>query len=337
MTLSRKWIPWVVRLAIALAILYFIFTIIPFSEVVAAISTADGTWVLIAFLLLVPERFSGALRNQILSAQVGISLSVWRIWEINTATAFYSTFLPGDLAGGAVRWYKMSQPDKKPAQAFAAITFDRVIDTIGLAILGLVFWLIDVPRVTSTAVGLLFAVFSIGLLVGLGMSLSRTVATMALRLLEHERLPGAVSFLREKFRKVVESVQMFRELPPRVIASLTVLTLVRHLLSLAILYCFALSLRIDVGIASLGWVRSLMNLITMVPISFSGLGVREASLMVLLEPYGVSGTGAVALSFMTFIMHLSLAAAGAILEAARTFGLGLRSSRGSTGGFSQEN
>jgi uncharacterized membrane protein YbhN (UPF0104 family) len=117
---------------------------------------------------------------------------------------------------------------------------------------------------------------------------------------------------------------MFRELPSRVIASLTILTLVRHLLSLAILYCFARSLMLDVGIVSLGWVRSLMNLITMVPVSFSGLGVREASLMVLLEPYGVPGTGAVALSFMTFIMHLSLAAAGAVLEAARAFGLSHR-------------
>ncbi|MDH3226894.1 MAG: flippase-like domain-containing protein [Thermoleophilia bacterium] len=321
MGLARKWSSWGIRLAVGLVILYYLFRIIPFSEVVAAMSAADGAWITLAYLLLAPERFTAALRNKILIDRVGMSLSVWRIWEINTAASFYSTFLPGDLAGGAVRWYKMSRPDGQRAQAFAALTFDRLIDTVALGVVGLVFWWIDQPRVTPIAVGLVLAGFSLALLLAIGLSVSRTSAAIMLGLLRHERFPRFAGFIRDKLRKVLESVQAFRDLTPGLVGVLAGLTLVRHLLSLAILYCFALSLKMDVAVASLGWIRSMMNFVTMLPISFSGLGIREGSLVVMLEPYGVPGAQALALSFMMFVMHLFIAAAGGALEAGSLMGL----------------
>lgn len=74
-----------------------------------------------------------------------------------------------------------------------------------------------------------------------------------------------------------------------------------------------------IGVSTIGWIRSLMNIITMLPIAFAGLGVREASFTVLMEPYGIPGSQAVALGLFTFIVHIVLAIIGGLLELRETF------------------
>jgi uncharacterized membrane protein YbhN (UPF0104 family) len=57
-----------------------------------------------------------------------------------------------------------------------------------------------------------------------------------------------------------------------------------------------------------------MNIITMAPIAFAGLGVREASFVILMEPYGIPVSQAIALSLFGFIAHLVLALTGGLSE-----------------------
>jgi hypothetical protein len=53
----------------------------------------------------------------------------------------------------------------------------------------------------------------------------------------------------------------------------------------------------------------------MIPISISGLGVREGALLFLLKPYGVWGEEALALSLIIFgITVLLIGAIGGLLE-----------------------
>lgn len=305
---------WVLRLVVGVAILYYIFTFIPFADVLAAIASAKSSFLALAFLVLVAERFTAALRVRILTDRVGMSLSVFKIWEINTLATFYGMFLPGELAGGAVRWYKMSQPNKKRAEAAAVITFGRLIDTIMLLLLGMVFWFADPPPFANPAIAAVFFAILGGLLLALWLSLSRRAMSLLLRPVQANAERLGMRSLYGILEKVLESVRRYRHLSAREVAALGGLTLLRHLLSLLILFFFALALEIEIGFVNLGWIRSLVNVVTLIPISFSGLGIREGSLVLLLEPYGVPGTSAVALSFLTFITHIVVASAGGLLE-----------------------
>lgn len=314
-TVWKTRITWLLRLVIGLAILFYIFTFIPFDGVLSAISGAQADFLALAFLVLVLERFTAALRTRILTGHLGMmGLSVWKLWEINTVATFYGMFLPGELAGGAVRWYKMSQPNRMRAEAAAAITFDRLVDTIVLLVLGMLFWLADPPPIANTAIAILFFGLLGGLLLALCLSLSRGAMALILRPLRFGANRRGFRMLYSMFEKVVTAVGRYRHLPAGEVAGILTLTLLRHLLSLVILFLFALALGMEVGFVNLGWVRSFMNVVTMIPISFSGLGIREGSLVLLLEPYGIPGTLAVALSFLTLIMHILMAAAGGLLE-----------------------
>ena len=64
-------------------------------------------------------------------------------------------------------------------------------------------------------------------------------------------------------------------------------------------------------------------LVLMLPISWSGLGVREGSLILLLRPYGVAPEDAVALSLLVFLRGTLGAICGGLLQA-RSFFLSSR-------------
>jgi len=81
------------------------------------------------------------------------------------------------------------------------------------------------------------------------------------------------------------------------------------------MFLLALSIGLNLSFLDLGWIRSFIVIITMLPISFSGIGVREASLIVLLQPYSVSSSDAVALSFLLLGKIILFGTIGALLEA----------------------
>jgi len=64
-----------------------------------------------------------------------------------------------------------------------------------------------------------------------------------------------------------------------------------------------------------GWLRSAVVLVQLLPVSFSGLGVREGAIALLLQPYGIDGALAVSLSLLLFGKSLFIGAIGGILEA----------------------
>lgn len=75
---------------------------------------ADGWWVAAAFVVMFFERLVAARRIKILTDRLQMPLSALRIFNIKGVSTFYSLFLPGDLTGGAARWYRMSQPTGQP-------------------------------------------------------------------------------------------------------------------------------------------------------------------------------------------------------------------------------
>jgi uncharacterized protein (TIRG00374 family) len=76
--------------------------------------------------------------------------------------------------------------------------------------------------------------------------------------------------------------------------------LAAQMISLMAAYSLATALGVDVGILELAWVVGAVRLLVVLPISPSGLGVREGALVVLLGAYGVRGDEALAFSLLSF-------------------------------------
>ena len=75
-----------------------------------------------------------------------------------------------------------------------------------------------------------------------------------------------------------------------------------------------MGLDLSLDFVSLGWVRSVIRLVSMIPISISGLGVREATFVYLLKAYAILPEKAIALSLLVFAQRLVHAFIGGWFE-----------------------
>jgi uncharacterized membrane protein YbhN (UPF0104 family) len=97
-----------------------------------------------------------------------------------------------------------------------------------------------------------------------------------------------------------------------------IFTIVFEAFGILAMYLLALSLDLPITIIQIGWIRSVILLISMVPITFAGIGVRDSGLILLLGIYGVAAPDAVALSFLILLGNFVLALVGGIFELRNT-------------------
>ena len=305
---------WVLKALITSGLLYYIFNNIPVAEIVPAIASARIRFFAMAFLLVLLMNYVSSCRMKLLTDRQGMTVTRRRIFEINLITNFYGLFLPGSLAGGAIRWNKLYKTDKNGTGAFVAIIFNRFILTTATAATGVVFWALAGNSKANEAAGLSLAgILAILLVLQGGMIHGRIFPWMERSLGGKNRMPEV---LQGKLGKLILSLGQYRDLPLTSLLRLAALSFTEEFLGVVSYYFVSLAIGMEVPFVQLGWIRSCVLIVTMLPISFSGFGVREGTLIALLAPYGVGGNVAVAFSLLLFARSLLSAAIGGVLETA---------------------
>ena len=100
----KEWCLLAFKIGVTIGLLYYIFGIIPFAEVIKSLSVARLWYIVIGLLTAILTTFVSACRLKILTDIQGMSLSIPKIAEINLVTTFHGLFLPGYLEGGVIRW-----------------------------------------------------------------------------------------------------------------------------------------------------------------------------------------------------------------------------------------
>jgi uncharacterized protein (TIRG00374 family) len=294
------------KLGITGAILYLIFTFVPFAEVVRSIRMARVSYLLLTAVVVLGVPYLSAWRLKLLTDAQGLPFSVFQIVRVNFAAAFYGLALPGQLAGGAIRWRRLWLLERRKEEILAAIVYGRIIYLVVLCLMGLVFLLADLPRGVErgSILSLLVLLTFLVVVTWIGFRADR------LRWLRR-RSSDTGSFA----GRLAAATGLYRRLPRRKLAAVFAVATAEHTAGVFSLLFLAASLEVDVPWITLGWIRSVVQAVTSLPLSISGLGVREGGMIVLLEPYGVSGTQAVALSFLMLGRSLLQGAVGGLLEA----------------------
>ena len=88
---------------------------------------------------------------------------------------------------------------------------------------------------------------------------------------------------------------------------------------MALIVVLVHALSIDVSFLSIAWIRSLMAILILMPISIAGLGIREATFVVALAQFGVPAESALMLSLLFFAKVVLYGLVGGVLEAHRVF------------------
>ena len=189
---------------------------------------------------------------------------------------------------------------------------DRILATLSLCILGLLFWALAEPHPDGLWL-LLFALATILILVptyvlfvpGVSSKLGRFTKLL-------QRLSPNL------FEKSSHLIQLSRRTGREVLLSSLVLSVVAHLVGIIAYWLIARSLDMTLSLLTIAWIRSGMMLATLLPITIAGLGVREVTVLILLQQYGIDTDIAIAFSMLVFATTvLGIGLLGGLTEAWR--------------------
>jgi uncharacterized membrane protein YbhN (UPF0104 family) len=302
----RRFLQGTARVAIAAAILAYLFGQMPAAEVLRSLAGASTGPLLGGVLAVFALQLVAAGRLRLLTNAYGVCLSIWALFKINLATLFYGLCLPaGNMTGFIARLYMMSAPQKQYVAVALALACDRVIATVTLCVVGIGFWLVAWPVDAWHVLVVMLAAL-------LGLALLQAAFFVQVP------LPFPSFLLRAKLSLLREALQRSRSLSPATLAWAFGLGMVMHLLGTLAYALVASALHLDVSLATIGWTRAAAMLAAILPISVAGLGIREGVLVLLLAPYAVSAPDALAYGLLAFaVMVLAPGMLGALIEADR--------------------
>jgi uncharacterized membrane protein YbhN (UPF0104 family) len=307
-------ISWLLRVVASGALLLAVIAAVPFEEVTTALRGAKPWLVVAGFALLAPKLLMDGLRMLPLLRAQGLRLGLGALVALNLATSFYALFLPGQLAAGAVRWYKLARIEGRPAAALAVVSFSRLIELEVTLAVGLGFWALDPKaRALHALPALIAGVALVGCLV-----VHLAFPTLAARWTHLSDGPRQIAVLRRGLAAVMAAIACFRDISWRAQASTVGFSAITNALGIVTALLFAWAVGSEISVAALVWVRSLISVLLLLPVGWAGVGVREVSLALMLAPFGMPPAEAVALGVLLSLRVLLEGGLGALAEA---FGL----------------
>ncbi len=300
------------RLAVAAIVLAYLFSKVPISEVATVLSGVELVHVVAGLLAALVLQLPAAYRLKELTEPHELAWSTFEIFEINAVTRFYGLFLPGgSFTGAAIRFYKLSSVQKDYAGAGVAIFSDRMAATTTLCIIGIAFWLVDQPAGSLPWLLLMLVALS-------GLMVLTVLFFRGPSLVLSPLRQGIGRFGGHKLRSWREALSQLRAMRTGALVRIVALSFLAHLVGILSYYLLAGSLGLDLSMASIAWIRSAVILVTMIPITASGVGLREGAMLLALHSYGIGSEEALAFSLLVFgITILAFGLLGGLFEARR--------------------
>lgn len=273
----RKGAVLVFRLCLVVGIYYVIFRNVSLPQILPLLTPAFGWALATGVGLNVLQAATCTVRWRLLARPIPERPGFLHSFCAYLEGLFFNQALPSFVGGDAVRIMRWRAFGVGLHGAFVSVLRDRLFGAIGAAVLALLacllLWQQPIPRLTVLgALGLSLA----ALLAGTGVLLVIQSRRVTRWLARFSRLHGILHRISD------------RPLGPGVYSLSTLYSVFGQLLSGLSVLLVARSIGIDLPAALLVLVTGVILVVSMIPISFAGWGVREASFLTLLTPLGAS-------------------------------------------------
>jgi uncharacterized membrane protein YbhN (UPF0104 family) len=232
-------------------------------------------WVATGLLLAVAATASQATQWRVLLEAAGVRRAWWRCLRVVFIGSAFNTVMPSSIGGDAARALLIADAPAERAPAAAAVVLQRLCNLPGMAFILLVGLLLTAG---DRGLGPLrsFALAAI-LSVALGLSVAMTPALAALG--GWRGLAG--TWLGRSVSRVLNEMNRFRTRRGVLLAASGRGALFWSL-SVVNQWCYMRAVGLDLGLPHAALVVTLVNGLTMLPISINGYGLRESGFLALL-------------------------------------------------------
>jgi glycosyltransferase 2 family protein len=290
----KKWAPLLFQSLVSIALLMWIFWKEDFrSRTWQVLSSAHPGWLAAGFLVAGVGNLIGVVRWGIFLRVLGISLAPWDVLRLSFVGLFFNIFFVGAVGGDAVKVVWLATKGHRKTAALLSVLMDRMSGFGALIVCSFLFMSLRLDLLMRSALvsGLIKGVFAYLFIV---------VVLMAISFLMSAR--GMTSRLPRRFplrRMIIEFTEAYLQFVigwrQTLLASL--LSMVMLLAYFLTFYLSARAFGLHVPLVDFFALMPAVDIISALPISLGGFGVREQLFVTLLgDLWGVPAAQAVSIS-----------------------------------------
>jgi uncharacterized membrane protein YbhN (UPF0104 family) len=268
------------KLLVSGSLMYFLLSKAGVHEVISLLKNINPyafAFAVVAFLFI---QFIASIRWGLLLPE---KFSLRRLYPLYLLGAFFNIFLPGLVGGDAVKIYYLYKETGKGTQALSSVFMDRYVGLFTLIMLGLLAFPLGLGYFKGSWIEWILPAIVLGFLltsfIVFGLRLGKSIKLL-------EDIYNNLHSYRN--RKVV-------------LVKAVLLSVVSHSISFVTVYIIAQGLGQHVPLLAIFIFIPIIATLSAVPLSISGIGIREAATVLLFGTIGVDPDKAIAISFAWFL------------------------------------
>ena len=287
-----------IKLIITIVIFYFLLQYIDFEHVIKVLAKSHGGFILLALLAQLASTVIAAYRWRLIMKLLDFHERVSFYVQSYFRGSFFNQVLPSSIGGDAVRAIELVQRGYDKKDSIYGIFVDRIIGLVGLLVLNLF------------ANNLFYGSFPSWL-------------HQLLNLITISAIAGfSMLFIIEKFTFLTKYSfsNLFVRLSKRLnklygdkmlLIQHIFISVIVHIFSILAIYALALSVEVDLNLQTLLIAIPPVFLLTIVPISLAGWGVRESGMVGILMLVGAQKEEILVISVLYGLLLILAALPGA--------------------------
>jgi hypothetical protein len=228
---------------------------------------------------------------------------------------FFNNFLPTSIGGDVFRTYDVSKKAGIPVSKSASIILvERFTGVVCAAVYAIVALFLGFTTIGNQSIVIPIVIFFVICVVIAIIIINPSIFGI-------DKLFRKFSFLqkmREKLSSVFNTIGSFKDYK----MALFKVLIYSFLLQFAVIlnyYLAALAVGIDLSITAFIFMVPVISIITMIPVSVGGIGLRENAIVIIMAGMGVMEERAAVCSLLILVMLLIVGIAGGIVYVARPY------------------
>lgn len=235
------------------------------------------------------------------------------VLKLNFISLYYSIVLPGQVAGDAVKAYKLGKGSEGKKRIAVSVVVDRISGLAGLVLTGLVGVIVSDSEISDLFLFpiLIFSTVFFAIVYTISFRFTETLYTKLFDPIG-ERFPK-LQKITHLVRDLISEYRLFLK-DNKLFFLSVILGIFYQVLAVFMVYLPAQAMGMDISIWDWFWIFAMISILLVIPITIAGLGLREGGFIGLLALFSIPSQDALALSLFVFAIQLIGAGIGGFLE-----------------------
>lgn len=298
----------IVKTAVTCALIYWLISQID-SEIIRNIFARANVYVVLLSLgIMLVVSVIGCLRWWMLIGHFGVPLSFYQVLPSYFLGLFFNNFLPTGFGGDLARTVHLSLKGHSTRVLISSALADRMIGLVAMVLMATASLLLspDIRISANSKSSLVLAVLSVVVAGLIALKVVRRIS------LEHLRNRYKHTRVRRILLDIILALLTYRTAGRTVIGA-ALLSVCMQSLVILIYLLLGTSIGIELSVSSYFAFVLVVQLVTTLPISIGGLGIREGTLVALLTSTGIDTQLSVALSLLFLLTMWLSSLPGAVI------------------------